>query len=627
MTADEAEAWSRISFHLENQIGFWFALVVGDDARPRARLREQTARWCREQGKPFFVHAPPPRGLARMAVELVGETEPGIHWIRTDGSRGLIEEWDDAASQLFLAMNERREAYRKRLDGGVIIEGRESLKRLLRDLAPDLFSIRAFIAEPGSSAEVSAPSVPEWRAPARTFMVRFAEMADPDRELERAARLEAATSPNVKHARRKALETAAWGLLMAGRIEEAERCAHILASEQVGSASQVTHEVALNALHGLIAWEQGRLERSLHCLDDVLRALRREGASATAVELRMLGGTLGARAEVLVARGDPHSAEASFREQLDALEALARVDPADQETQLRVSVVRRRIAALVLARGDHIAAEQMLHDSLGIVERRATEQPTEARWRAELLKYHDELSTAFMARGDLARAREACSAAVQIAQQLAGEDEAVRWAGVLWTLLMQLSTIASAQGDSAAALEWAEQSTASALRLLKERADDASLSWRVALGYGQQTNVLLQQGDFNGAAATLSNAWKHVRGLPLPPSEAPVPRLLVGLYVQMGLKWLAPQGDTLTAGDGREGSRSSAIRRAREAAGFLKCAISLGERCVAATPHDLLVRSALDKALELIAIAMIQQGKHRRARQVRRRRQRLRRQR
>jgi hypothetical protein len=84
-----------------------------------------------------------------LATDLARGESQGLHWIHADGPQALVEPWESAARALLMAMNERREAYRKRLNGGVLIEGRESLKRLLRDFAPDLFSIRAFIAEPG----------------------------------------------------------------------------------------------------------------------------------------------------------------------------------------------------------------------------------------------------------------------------------------------------------------------------------------------------------------------------------------------------------------------------------------------------------------------------------------------
>lgn len=627
MTTDEAEAWSRIRFHLENQVGFWFALVVGDDARPRARLRDQAERWCREQGKPFFVHAPPPDRLARLAVELASGVEPGIHWIRTDGPGWLIEEWDEAASQLFLAMNERREAYRKRLDGGVIIEGRESLKRLLRDLSPDLFSIRAFIAEPGASVEAT-PRVLEWRAPARSGMEFMAQAADPDRELERAAKLAAATSLGARRARRNALITAAWGLAIGGRLEEAERCIDTLIREQVDDISRDTDKVTLNVLHGLIAQAKGNLDLSLNRLDDALCTLKHRGGSGTAGELAVLQLILGARGEVLETRGDLHAAEASFREQHDVLQALTKIGHSDRGMQLRTFVVRRRIAVLVSDRREHAAAEQMLLESLEVLERTAKEHPTESPWWVELLEHYFELSNTLAARGDLAKAREAGEAALQIAQRFADDDGDERWSSMLWKLLVRLSTIASRQGDSTAALDWAKRCTAIALQRVDERADDTSFQWKVAVGYSQQADALIKQGDLDGAAAALLSAWYQVRVARLLRADISVAGLLVVLHVRLGLTWLARDGDPQAASSaGDDDPRSVETRRARQGAGLLKRAISLGDRCIVVAPRDRVVRILVSRACDQLATLLAQQGKHRRARQVRRRGRKLRRQR
>jgi hypothetical protein len=90
-------------------------------------------------------------------VELTRQDAPALHWIRVDGEAG-----DEGAAELVLAMNERREAYRSRLDGGVVIEGRASLKRMVRELAPDLFSIRAFVVEPEAVPATETTDRPEW---------------------------------------------------------------------------------------------------------------------------------------------------------------------------------------------------------------------------------------------------------------------------------------------------------------------------------------------------------------------------------------------------------------------------------------------------------------------------------
>jgi hypothetical protein len=55
------------------------------------------------------LHEPDPVHLAALAIQLAREEKRGLHWIRADGPQGLINQWDAAAAQLLLAMNERRE--------------------------------------------------------------------------------------------------------------------------------------------------------------------------------------------------------------------------------------------------------------------------------------------------------------------------------------------------------------------------------------------------------------------------------------------------------------------------------------------------------------------------------------
>jgi hypothetical protein len=134
MSDEDEDAWDRVLYHLENQTGFWLGLVVCDDARPRAALREKVRTFWEGEGRAFVLHEPAPGKAIALAMELTRQDAPALHWIRVDGEAG-----DEGAAELVLAMNERREAYRSRLDGGVVIEGRASVKRMVRELAPDLF--------------------------------------------------------------------------------------------------------------------------------------------------------------------------------------------------------------------------------------------------------------------------------------------------------------------------------------------------------------------------------------------------------------------------------------------------------------------------------------------------------
>lgn len=192
MSEPEAEAWERLLFHLENQTGFWFAMVVGDDPVARGRLYTKAKGYCEEQGVAFERITPPPQESRSIAITLAQAELKGVRWIVLDGPKTIREQWDVAAIRLASAMNERRDAYRKRFDGGIILEGRMVLKRIVRESAPDLFSIRAFIAEPepeDSDKDIkrhipSIPVVAEWNAPNIVGRVRWQTSEGQMRELE-----------------------------------------------------------------------------------------------------------------------------------------------------------------------------------------------------------------------------------------------------------------------------------------------------------------------------------------------------------------------------------------------------------------------------------------------------------
>lgn len=214
MSDEDEDAWDRVLFHLENQTGFWLGLVAGDDARPREALREKARAFWEGEGGVFVLHEPEPGKARALAVELTRQYEPALHWIRVD-----TEASDEGAAELVLAMNERREAYRSRLDGGVVIEGRASLKRMVRELAPDLFSIRAFFVEPKGVLEIEPLDRPEWRLPLRTEH-EGAALSDPDRELDRASRLAGIDGPGAMMARFEALTRAVSALTAERRFSE-----------------------------------------------------------------------------------------------------------------------------------------------------------------------------------------------------------------------------------------------------------------------------------------------------------------------------------------------------------------------------------------------------------------------
>lgn len=366
MTPDEAEATSRLLFHLENQVGFWFALVVGNDPRPRGRLREAAEAWCKNNGRPFFLHALPPERLSALANELAHDAPPGLHWVRLEGSQGFLEQWDAAALQLLLAMNERREAYRHRLDGGIVLEGRESLKRLLRDTAPDLFSIRAFIAEPGRGPP-DAPEPPDWSPPPVSMLLVDAKVAaDADREIERATRLEVGSLSRLD-----ALYRGVMGLVVAGRGEEA-----------LGHANQLVDEfenLLDDTSSAVVSADLG------HCYLARGMALDLRGASSVAeprwrlalVEMHLY------LAQALAARGDLSTTMELLRAALETVQGEVIGDPVSEDWQAALCVVNLALGACLDALDSREAPEHWLA-ALRIAAQHLQSAPTRIEWGIRL---------------------------------------------------------------------------------------------------------------------------------------------------------------------------------------------------------------------------------------------------
>ncbi|MCB9760078.1 MAG: hypothetical protein H6739_09615 [Alphaproteobacteria bacterium] len=144
MTYPADEAWSRVEFQLDLQVGFWLGFVVGEDADTRSTLRANAQHWCFEHDRPFTTHDlahTPPESL----VELLLTDDPvGVHWVLAADTA--------SARDLLVRLNEHRDALRRRWRDGLVIEGTAALKRTLRVFAPDLFSIRAFLVEPSPGA-------------------------------------------------------------------------------------------------------------------------------------------------------------------------------------------------------------------------------------------------------------------------------------------------------------------------------------------------------------------------------------------------------------------------------------------------------------------------------------------
>jgi len=121
--------------------------------------------------------------------------------------------WAEAWGELFLRSNERRDALRRHLKGGLVLVAPMAMKVLVREAAPDLWSVRSIVIE----LVPDAPSQEVQFVPEESGEPKLeAELApDPDFWMEQAERRQQGSASQAE-----AFFQAAAGFRSAGRLEE-----------------------------------------------------------------------------------------------------------------------------------------------------------------------------------------------------------------------------------------------------------------------------------------------------------------------------------------------------------------------------------------------------------------------
>jgi tetratricopeptide (TPR) repeat protein len=525
MTDEEDAARDRLLFHLENQTGFWFALVVSDDTRPRGRLCDAAEAWCRENGRAFTLHEPEPDGLVKLAVELAKGGSAGVHWIRADGVKGVIETWNAAAAQMLMAMNERREAYRRRLEGGIVVEGRLALKRILREMAPDLFSIRAFIAEPGNEPKARASDFPEWRRPISLTSLMSGTQADPELALGQLERLIALEGPATTEKWIEAEGRAMTTLFNAGRFDEAERHARELISrlEQNGNDAFEGHlhrgAWAYKVL-AQIALKNGNAKDAIDLLDRALQDLAMYPVNNPGTQFYCGLEAFNInkqRARLLLATGNIKAAKEALERHVGLFSPAAELPPEMQLDLLDSHVV---LANILKDQRNFGSAEDILQKAIATVEKYILQSPDDDRWKLEHLRCRTALGRIHLSQGNdiehIAAALKTLIIAATFAEQLEtyGVNDGL-WKGVLEEFYFSLSFVLSCQLNYIKSVDRMRERALSSVRQQVERApDNVPLGWLLA-GFYLHRAELLEKEDVTGAKDAAQQALELAARLPL----------------------------------------------------------------------------------------------------------------
>ncbi|MFO0646113.1 MAG: hypothetical protein U0326_07735 [Polyangiales bacterium] len=197
-------------------------------------------------------------------------------------------------------MNERRDAYTRKLQGPVIIEGRASLRRLLQEFAPDLFSIAVPLAEvaadPDEEPEPSEPLaswhlLPDTAESAETWLDRAHRSNDAS---ERVAALIHAAECSMA---RRAFSHAAAPLIDALALAEQARAAGELSEATAGLCERA------RLWRAMLLIEDGDLRAAESTLEEV-RPTEEALSRAAAIERANLAWARGTREVSLTAYCD-----------------------------------------------------------------------------------------------------------------------------------------------------------------------------------------------------------------------------------------------------------------------------------------------------------------------------------
>jgi tetratricopeptide (TPR) repeat protein len=156
---DEGEAWRRLQAHLTWSDGPTVSFVFATEAEAVRRLRQRAIRSVKEAGsRARIVRPDDPQELREVVRELMSGRKAALVWLEAmSDDPPWLDAWDDVLQRL----NERRERLRRSLGGALIVAGPPALKSMVRNRAPDLWSIRSVAADlapnPGSSSGGLAP--------------------------------------------------------------------------------------------------------------------------------------------------------------------------------------------------------------------------------------------------------------------------------------------------------------------------------------------------------------------------------------------------------------------------------------------------------------------------------------
>ena len=375
----------------------------------------------------------PGRGAVWVSA-VIGETAPD----RTN--------WDAAWRQALGSLNQQRNPFRQRFNVPVIFVGAPWLATVMRETAPDLWSVRALSLhiEPQLSARTLDRKLPE-REVEEIDNAELAAERSPDPEMA----MRAAAVLRGKAGQERALADT----LVRAAIGFAARRAWAAAEEAWREAAASYRHTGSEGLAAKAWTELGNLYVLTGRSNDALATLRegmaiRErlvrhdpGNSRWQQDLSFSHDRIG---DVLEVQGDLTGASAAYRQGMAIRERLTRQYPDKLQWQRDLSVSHDHIGHVLEAQGDLTGAIAAFRQAMGIRERLTRQDPDNAQWQRDLSISHNRIGEVLEKQGDLPAALQAVNANYEIAERLARLDPGnAEWQRDLLVPLATMARLAS----------------------------------------------------------------------------------------------------------------------------------------------------------------------------------------
>jgi tetratricopeptide (TPR) repeat protein len=363
----EAE-WQRLRRQVELAEGFWLGFIFSPSPLSSGVLRRRTDRLLRAQTRRLEVFQPEtPSALKGLLPTLFTPeaASAGCTWVEAlhlDPGGGAERPWREAWLELISRMNERRDALRRHLRGGLVLVAPPEMKHSVREAASDLWSIRALVVELPLVAEGSLREFPlntgsfserglSGRGPEAEALTEFA-LAESERLLGKAT----GDEPRTMEVLLRRVDA----LLSSGRtgeaVETARRARELACKDSRGEPrlqATTLHKLALaERAHGDSAAAAEHLEQAVKVLgsrDNRYRAL-----------------LLDELASLALWRGDLVSALAALEEALSLRWQLRAALGDTPETLRDLSVALTNVGDVQRRLGHLLAASAAFEESLAL---------------------------------------------------------------------------------------------------------------------------------------------------------------------------------------------------------------------------------------------------------------------